>query len=142
MLTLQQIYDKALAGIRKQGKPGYGAPERSARDTCRYRTPDRANPGVMLACGVGQLIPDDQYDPDFDAGDGVSVTRLLDNSRFKRAMESVGINVADPGVRLLLADLQAVHDGAAAGRSFMEKFERNMAYLAQRHGLTYTPPGA
>jgi hypothetical protein len=57
-------------------------------------------------------------------------------------MESVGINVADPGVRLLLADLQAVHDGAAAGRSFMEKFERNMAELAQRHGLTYTPPGA
>jgi len=73
-MTRQEMLDKALAHLRKQGefaKTLYGA--------CCYRTPEG------LKCAVGALIPDDRYEPQLE---NLPATRLV-------VLAAVGADVDD-----------------------------------------------
>lgn len=145
MLTKQQIYDKALFGIRKQGKPSV-----DDLGNCKYRAlPDPQSPGPMLACAAGQLIPDNVYDRSWDypaAAGGTSFTRLSGDPYFRDAMYAEGIDLSDRETVGLIREMQHCHD-VAQRRSqrdgnafFMTEFEFEMQSLARSFNLTYTPP--
>lgn len=134
MLTQQQIFDKALAGIRAQGGPSH------EDGTCKYRRGGRA-------CGVGQLIPDNAYDPVIDVEADPTVTGLRNCPQFRAALAAGGVDLESNFN--LLAELQMAHDAALVGSSsgpvradeeFMPAFECRMRRLAYQFNLVYTPP--
>lgn len=138
-LSLQQIFDKALTGVRRQGGPST-VPGTAG---CYYRSRNGTR-----ACGVGQLIPHNAYDPFFDTeaeGKSTSVTSLLVNrDGFRNALLAGGVNVDDLEVMVLLMDLQMAHDSAVGafsapydGAKFLERFETEMRRVAERVGLQY-----
>ena len=136
-LTNQEIFDKVLTGIRRQGGPSL-APDTLA---CRHRS---AAGKQVLACSIGQLIPDNAYDSSWDRAEISSVDCLLDKENFHMALFEAGVNVDDRGTVDFLINLQRVHDTAAleAGDPnfsvpFFEGFEPHMKELAARYGLCY-----
>jgi hypothetical protein len=104
---------------RQRGKSLQTTP--TGGSVCVYRSP------AGLRCIVGGAMPDEQYRPDFDAPD----TALND-----------AVNLpsdALPGVsRYFLKCLQGVHDDMKGEWGAVE--EGKMRDLADRFGLTYTPP--
>lgn len=133
-LTLQQIFDKALFGVRAQGRP-------SAVDgVCKYRGPDGTK------CGVGHLIPDNVYDERFDSGYYSVNSLIVRSAEFRDALEAGGVNWRDHKVEVLLTGLQRAHDNAerryyAFGEPFLEAYNFRMRELAEIRGLVYTEPG-
>jgi hypothetical protein len=121
----QFAFDKALHGVRKQGKLSIGLA------SCAYRSSDGT-----AACGIGHLIPDNLYRPEFDEAENTGVINMIDDSPdFSRALKAGGVDPEVVGV-YFLKDLQAAHD-TSTGRESMQSFERNMAALAVKYGLEY-----
>lgn len=144
MLTLQQMFDKALNGIRQQGGPAGIIHSHYGSKSCRYRiTID----GQLRKCGVGHLIPDHGYDPEFD--EIGSISELVDErgSQLRDACAGV-FDPYDEATFDLLVCLQDAHDEslsldptANTTELFMPRFEAAMKDLADNTpGLTYTPP--
>lgn len=135
-LTLQQIFDRAVLGVVEQGAfaalPHNGA--------CRYRLKVG---NKTLACGVGQLIKPENYDP-FAEGVGVRTLRALvvgrptsdDDFPFRlgAALALSGVDVTDKQTVSLLANLQVAHDQAAQ-RDNMSMFITSARRIARRRGL-------
>lgn len=131
-LLPQVVFDRALYGIRLQGKPSGDAVR------CLYRGPNRT------ACGIGLQLEDQSYDPSFE---GLAVNAEgLDNrleqrprvQRFQEALARCGLNHESS----LLIDIQEAHDESAkyaAGGAFLRQFELEMSVVARRHNLEYTP---
>lgn len=123
-LTNQEIFDKALFGIRNQDyrKSGMG-------DMCLYRFTQED--GSTLACAVGHCIPDDVahlWDADgHDSSIGAIYHRCEKHFSGFFSEESLP----------LLKELQSVHD-AMTSASF---FEDMMEEIATQYNLVYTPPG-
>lgn len=150
MLSLQEMFDKALFGVRAQGRKSV-----NADGACAYRGASFLA-DQRLACGVGHLIPDEAYDPVLDKceieGDGVAVSCLLapfnvditDDQRnaFKHAMSATGVDLGDQKVREFLIELQDAHDSVFENGHFIRGFNESMRRLAERYKLTYTPPTA
>jgi hypothetical protein len=113
--TKQEIFDRVVSHLRKQGKQSKDIVGR-----CSYRN------GSGLMCAAGCLIPDDVYDPDFE-GWGLykhsSVVAWFDD-RF------------GPNMTNFIYELQVIHDGYGP-----LKWEQKFKELASVHGLEYTPPG-
>lgn len=116
-MTLQEMFDKAVTGIKKQGRlsqgpanPGNGKP-----GVCYYRHPD--DPAVR--CAAGHLIPDELYDSKTMEGRGVRSDAVLGTSM--RAL--LGIPRTAPGHRSpvvsMLAQLQTTHDNALTVEEFL-----------------------
>lgn len=130
-MTDQEIFDKILFHLRKQGK--------AARDdtgNCAYRGAG----GTM--CAVGCLISDDMYDPAFEGltasaaypEDGCQLnpgTREL-----RRALDAAGI---DPSQWELLMRMQSGHDCELDAHG-PDKWEKFMFAQATLRDLIYTPP--
>lgn len=122
-LTLQQVFDNALNGVRGQGyKPSMSV------DGCAYRGFGGRK------CAIGHCIPDELYDPSMDAyPTGVAVLR----EKFPPvdALFS-GLSTHD------LGRLQGIHDDLSntAGSLAQQQFEREMQRFAEERGLTYTAP--
>lgn len=138
MLTLQQIFDKGLAHIRKQGGPARD----EESDKCVYRSSNGR------ACIVGCLIADEDYQKAFDpaAGSGVD-TMIRDNPEFRQALLNSGVDVhreefgyTRGPVRALLSSMQGVHDSGedVSDGKWLPTFESKMADVATVHALTYT----
>lgn len=128
----QLAFDKALFGVRKQGKI---STDNSGK--CYYRNADGT-----AACGIGHLIPDELYMPTFDRQDKAAVADLLSDPylpEFRAAIKAGGVNPAAVGVGVsFLTDLQASHDAAKWFSEGLEGFERNMQELATRYELKFT----
>lgn len=144
MLTHQEIYNKSLFGIRLQGKPS-AVIGPTGRPMCKYRMPDPADPKRMLACGIGQVIPDDKYDPRWDRDGGINAMTLTRD--YSTQMEAIGIPI-DDSTRTLMQAIQSAHDGAAeytvdlGDAAFIREFEFQMQDVAGRFAVTYTPAEA
>lgn len=122
-MTPQEIFDKAVDGMLKQGEQSYD------RDQgCVYRHPSG------LKCAVGHLISDDIYDPEMDNRVGSTSIREIVVA-FPVLPHWMRDNVD------LLTELQEVHDSnrswAADGPTLDMRSElRDVAAL---HGLTFDP---
>ena len=116
----QLLFDKALAHIRKQGKPATDTDGR-----CVYNTDE----GLQCAFAVALIDP-------ANAPARVSWELLEDYPKtIKPEFREVSADLA--------ADIQTAHDDAARNPEkgeFMEVFEKNMCSLAKRHSLEYTEP--
>lgn len=122
-LTNQQIFDKALFGIRGQDY------KKSANgDVCLYRSV--REDGGTLACAVGHCIPDDVaqvWDHDgFDSSIGAIC------HKYEKYFSEFFSEDSLP----LLCQLQTTHDTILSP----ESFEIEMMYIAEEYNLVYTPP--
>lgn len=118
-LTLQQVFDNALRGVRAQG-----ALSRDEWRSCRYRMEEG---GKQLRCGIGYSIPDELYNPDFE---GKTVQTLFD---WSPSIESLL-----PLERHIVVAIQHAHDDSYD----LTHFEIAMHDVADKHGLTWTPADA
>lgn len=118
-MTLQEMFDKSVAGIRKQGRlsqgpanPGNGKP-----GVCFYRHPD--DPAVR--CAVGHLIPDELYNSKKMEGRNVCSDAVLGAP----LREHLGIPRTAPGhlspVVSMLSQLQTAHDNAHTVEEFLTR---------------------
>lgn len=130
MLTLQQIFDKAVGGVIRQG--------RLAREgACSYRLGDVPD---GPACGVGQLIPNEHYTARME---GCEIRLVLDEDEstvaderplFYKAFDAAGVNYRAAQVRNLLIALQAAHDSS----DDVPDFRFRARQLARERGLDLT----
>ena len=139
-LTLQQIFDKAVSGIIKQGCLSLTVQS----GPCWYRLVKEG--GAVVSCPVGHLIPETHYTPDFET---IDVATLIDPSyldnrptyprfceishKFHQAMALSGVDVNDEEIVKLLVNLQECHDGAGSP----EEFSQRAIWLAEELGLSY-----
>lgn len=123
-LTNQEIFNKALFGIREQNY------EQSGKDdSCAYRGKNGTK------CAVGHCIDDataERWDGFFDS----SIRSIFHHSPEEYS------KVFDNEQLPLLAALQAVHDTTLDLLSFafgQAEFEQEMKNIAQQFNLVYTP---
>lgn len=120
-LSNQEIFDKALFGIRNQGY------KKSAKDSaCLYRSTQKD--GSALACAVGHCIPDDVAHL-WDAASHNTSIGAIYHSHGKHFSEFFSEESLP-----LLKELQSVHDAM----TFPEVFEDYMKVIAQIYRLVYT----
>lgn len=115
----QEIFDKVVAHLRKQGGPSVGKDGR-----CKYR----ADNGRM--CAVGCLIPDELYHKEME-GNAVLTGTVVDD-----VLEGMG--VSSDGFELL-SELQMLHD-RNSGRSVLwtEVTENEFSEVAEKYYLRYS----
>lgn len=139
MPTKQQLFDMALAGVRKQGRKSI-----TTKGRCAYT----AWPG--LACAIGHCIPDEQLRADLDSipektgfGSSIfSISKLADRPDVALLVERMKPYLHPEKVTwLFLEALQRCHDTPPDCSSFMTQFEEQMAAFARSFELKYTPPG-
>lgn len=102
-MTLQEMFDKAVGGIKQQGRLSKDTDPHDKLAVCRYRMPD--DPAVR--CAVGHLIPDEMYDPAMECRNAEAVL-----SGFPEVALHLGIREpsdADQTTKMLL-QLQFAHD--------------------------------
>ncbi len=124
-LTSQEIFDKALFGIRgqdyKQSGSGFG--------DCKYRHTDEND--TKLCCAVGHCIDDDIAETwDSNLSD-TSIRKVF------RYYPSTFNQFFDESQLPLLSDLQAAHDQALDYGSL--QWEGEMVNIAKKYNLNYTP---
>lgn len=118
-MTLQEIFDKSVAGIKAQGRlsqgpvnPGNGKP-----GVCYYRHPDDA----AVRCAVGHLIPDELYNSKTMEGRDVRSAAVLGTAMRKH----LGIPRTAPGhpspVVSMLSQLQTAHDNSSTVGEFLTR---------------------
>lgn len=122
--TNQEIFDKALFGIRQQNYA-----QSSKFSTCVYR----GNNGTK--CAVGHCI-DDETAKKWDTFSDSSIQQVfqIDEEGFMKIFDESQIE--------LLAALQYCHDcflDVCISGSGEESFENHMKLLAQQFNLVYTP---
>lgn len=87
-------------------------------DKCLYRSPDG------LKCAVGCLIADDEYEDWMDNTDEDEGSGWL----------AMATRLNQPKHRVLIADLQAVHDSNSYPHDVVE-WKQNFKDVAEKHGL-------
>jgi hypothetical protein len=117
-MNKQEIFDKVLTHLRKQGKAAV-----NDNGDCMYRAADGRQ------CAAGCLITDEEYEPQME---GRMVGYLLNKGQLPARLV--------PHVEFL-RDLQDVHDNALHHRG-IRAWEESMDNLARIHALQYTPPQA
>lgn len=118
-MTLQEMFDKAVTGIKTQGRlsqgpvnPGNGKP-----GVCYYRHPDDA----AVRCAVGHLIPDELYDGKKMEGRSVNSDAVLGTAmREHLGIPRVSAGLPSPAVSML-SQLQTAHDDAHTVEEFLTR---------------------
>lgn len=134
MLSNQEMFDKVVFGLRKQGSGALGpsnSPASEAKDytgpkedtykRCLYRG------GFGTRCGIGMLIADEDYHPKME---GLSVFNLIAQFRYAIDFDCGSSTTLNLAVRL-----QQVHDVYK-----MFEWEVQFANIAKEYDLIYTPP--
>lgn len=127
-LTNQQILDKGVRHLRKQGVRALDSSVRNhPNPKCVYRTYDG------LRCGVGGLIPKKLYDPSIE---GARVSDLLEplNERtalLKKILDKIGVSRRSWP---LLSSLQSLHD-----TYHPNKWEERFQEIAELYDLKLKP---
>jgi hypothetical protein len=120
----QAIFDYVLGFITKQGKRSM------ENDMCMYRGVDEGS-----ACAAGCLIPDADYRPEFDKGNG-KLTVVYD----AKGQNAVSDYFLDRGFDpMFLRALQRAHD-CADDHNFEATFHTYMSRFAEQYNLTFTKP--
>ena len=113
MLTKQEAFDTVAKHLFAQGKPAANLDEDGEPDGCFYRTVSG------LKCGIGALIPDEQYKEIFE---GCSASTLVPQVMALRGVDGglldslQGIHdfgpnwYSDDAMRKALRDVAAFHD--------------------------------
>jgi len=140
-LTLQEIFDKCVAHLRKQNKKSYRG-YCSLDAYCAYRGKDNTK------CAVGCFIPDLAYTQIIE---GITISQVLAYTGteespqaeriviLKSLLQLSGLNLKAEGVGALLEALQTLHDKSSGPNPFRSvAFRRWVAEIADRFGLT--PP--
>ena len=155
-MTLQEIFDTALNGIRKQGKPSYLFTNRPSFNpdkpdqnewvpVCHYRLGD-------CKCAIGHLITDEAYQKYYPL-ENLPVPQ----ARVLAALRESGLDILDGTIHyksvLFLTSLQAAHDIPIANATrdkhgytthildlvkYFAFFELEMMKLANEYNLQYT----
>ena len=115
-MTDQEVFDKVVLALRKQGRKstrlnGYG------QRICRYRG------DYGRKCAAGHLIPDELYDRRMESNNWFSIVMMWPG------LQAIGF----PGS--LVYALQCIHDFEP-----VQNWETCWQELANENGLTYTPP--
>lgn len=118
-LTNQQIFDKVLAHLRKQGHAS-----NNSLGACLYRS------GTGAMCAVGCLIPDSAYNPEIES---IDVHLLPDE-----VLVASGIDPNDDVQMELCDNLQVAHDDDLAEFG-ADEWEVSMRIIAHKYDLVYTP---
>lgn len=114
-MNAQQIFDRVLDHLRKQGLASVGND-----GGCMYRAPD----GAM--CAAGCLIADEHYSDSLER-------RCADQPPVMDAIERSGIDLVHIG---LLRDLQIAHDNYLRDYG-IDAWEDRMRDIASDRGLSY-----
>jgi len=131
-LTAQEVFDKALHGLRAQKQRSV----RRAYGLCAYR----GGTNGELKCGIGFCIPDEVYTPRMDSNDGaddITIGGLVrSNAKLMKLFEGIDRN--------FLTEVQDAHDNFMPPRFDsavdMSAWEQAMADIAKQYGLNYTAP--
>jgi hypothetical protein len=117
MITLQEMFDRAVLGVVTQGKPSVTAV------ACMYR----GEAGTK--CAVGHLINDAVYTPELETNGCRSkiVQAALEQSIGELPASSLG----------LLVLLQRAHDGASEFSDFLPEFTALARLIATDFNLTF-----
>lgn len=112
----QETFDRVVAHLRQQGQQ---ATDRSG--VCMLRAANG------MKCAIGCLIPDEVYEPAFEA------------TLIHEGCESLRMVLAGHYLPLL-GDLQIIHDASSnwGGSGLNEKGERRLRRVAAKHKLIYT----
>jgi len=125
--TSQELFDYIASFLLKQGKqsrtPGGGG-------SCVYRGPN----GLM--CAAGCVIPDEFYDPRMEGEDinAVLEGKLQTKGPQRRFWKALGKHEG------LLAELQAIHDGAYVRykpKETRQSWLNELRMLAHNHRLVF-----
>lgn len=130
-LTNQEKFDRAAVGVLRQGKPS-----KSAHGACAYRVPVNVGTNTesfriadgALACGIGHLISDDEFDDGLPLWNGRAARDLPSNVK-----ERNGLCQDDRGE--FETTLQVAHD-LADSNSFRESFAEKMRGVAKEYYLS------
>lgn len=114
MPTNQEVFDRVVRHLRKQGKKSLLT--NGVIATCAYRAPDGSK------CAVGCLIPDHAYTSLIEHSAVMAIAGFLEGLGLKQNLS-------------ILNDLQAIHDITP-----IEDWESAWYILAQKYKITYTPP--
>ena len=122
MITLQEIFDRAVIGVITQGKPSVTKTACGA-SRCLYR----GEAGTK--CAVGHLIDDAVYTPDLEGNECVRtlVMQALEQSLGKLPEDSFN----------LIIQLQLTHDVASTGSDFLPAFIARAREIAADFNLTF-----
>ncbi len=123
MITLQEMFDRAVLGVVTQGKPSVTAVAAVDRILCMYR----GEAGTK--CAVGHLINDAVYTPELENKGCRSkiVQAALEQSIGELPENSTG----------LLVNLQRAHDGASEFSDFLPEFTALARLIATDFHLTF-----
>ena len=117
-ITKQEVFDRALSHLRKQGEPAIFVDE---MPRCRYRTPEG------LKCAIGALISDENYYLDLE-GWPASAKRVYE--LFEGTQQDAEF----------YADIQAeLHDDIYRYLDFPGRLEIAAESFANRYKLEYKP---
>lgn len=120
MNSAQEIFDKVVIALRKQGKKSMDN-STSEGNICRYR--DRSG----NKCAIGHLLSDEEYRSSME---GNSVRSLVSFC----LVSSATIAWMKPHLDLLIA-LQSIHDSQDGPEMWENKWEK----LAKKNGLAVPP---
>ena len=143
-MTPQEIFDKAVHGVIKQGHGSYrmGKGNLGSYAACRYRS-------EAGACAVGHLI-DDETAELWDAQENPDIAAIIDPDEEEPDYEKLIDSVPDWALANaeLLTELQKTHDEAtlsARGMAneptvFLTQFRSRAKQVAERFNLTFAEP--
>ena len=121
MFTQQELFDRALFGVRKQK---YRISARGC--CCKYRGLNSDK------CNIGHCIDDDALAQDMD--NTGSIATIMRDSLCPKLKARVQEAIGDHPLQFL-SDLQRVHDEAQDA----DIYERGMVTFAKTYNLKYTP---
>ena len=133
-MELQEIFDKAVGGVLQ-----LAGLARKDDDKCVYR--GERDDGKTIACGIGQLIPDNVYDTVLeDIPVNALLERAQDDAGWRRAAEhftdvvapAVGLDLGDAKTRELLNRIQLAHDDSHD----IDEFRTRARNAARQMGLS------
>jgi mRNA-degrading endonuclease YafQ of YafQ-DinJ toxin-antitoxin module len=115
-MKAQQIFNKVVNGLRKQGCKSESAP-----GSCRYRGPNKTR------CSAGLLMSNKEFAPWME---GKTIDSVITNESCSTSLKKkIGPN------HQLVARLQEIHDHHA-----VSDWELLFRKTAQAHNLVYTAP--
>jgi hypothetical protein len=125
-LDRQAVFNKVSKHLRKQKRPAVGR-----NGECLYRAPDG------LKCGIGALIKDKAFDPEYNAAriPQVAVMAMLKDSGVNPELDWEDLPPGGDDLDFLLR-LQAAHDENADAADWLVAIETALAAVAEDFGLS------
>jgi len=122
-LTSQEVFDKVVEGLRKQGRRSFD----TELGNCRYRIFEKS--GEVLKCAAGMLIDDECYHGSIESK-GVPSQENAVRSCVGLALMRSGVDESDMP---LVGDLQHMHDNFD-----VREWEKQFLLIASRFGLNWS----